>query len=268
MPAHPFAIRIQDASGVRIATLNQPVCRIGTAASCPIRAALPLPHAITTVLQGHVVQVINRLTTPITCGRLLLAPGQPHTWPVGATLQVGETKLTLINAQRSSVTDPAQKTPDTAAAATTGKAAPQTTPESPRPAKPTTGHGLSNTMRLTIIGVCGTLSALLLVDHAPPAQNHESTPVIACLQELEEALRRTPQHAPARSRLETLADLVTRCRLHPTAGNGSLTPPERDAIEYCRSLAGSTAAHAQPGSVTTAERRLAARIAVLLAEGA
>lgn len=272
MSVHPFAIRIQDTSGVRIAALNQPVCRIGAAASCPIRASLPLPHALTTVLQGHVVQVINRLSTPITCGRLQLAPGHPQIWPIGATLQVGETKLTLINAQRSAVTDPALRTPDTAtataAAATIGKSSPQTTPVSAASAKSAAGNGLSNGMRLTIIGVCGALSTLLLVANAPPAEHHASAPVTACLQELEDALRRTPHHAPARSRLETLADLVARCRLQPSAGNGSLTPAERDAIEYCRSLAGSKAGRDPNSSVTPAERRLATRIADLLAEGA
>lgn len=244
MERSSLALQIEDSLGVRQFSLLHPVCRVGSAAECEIRLDGIADAALVLFQQEHRLFVQNRSGQRLLCGRQQLPFGQRVPWPMLHPIQLGNVVLTPMRASERAVSHDS-------APAVCGDSVLKSI------------AGGAQRAQILLIVACLILAVPLTVRLLRPHQTrHTSLPMQECLQELGLALDQPQLQPNVRHRLQTLAQLLQRCRMAEGDGRTVQNSDRRDAIAYCQSLAA-----AELDSVSDFERRLARHLAFLLAEG-
>jgi len=241
-----LALQIEDSSGTRQLPLLQPVCRVGAAADSEIRLEGTAPVALVLFLQEQRLFVLNRSGAILQCEKQPIPVGQRVLWPLLHPIQLGTAVLRPIRI--SERVPPAVAEPASNAGSAQVRKLQATASLWPQ---------------LVVIFACALLAVPMIASLLNSnTSGNDSIQMQLCLQELGKALEQPQLQPIVRDRLQTLADLLQRCRMATANGSTAEHPDRRDALAYCQSLAG-----ADLDAITDFERHLACQFAFLLAEG-
>lgn len=248
MATQRFAVKLDGASISQSIPLLKEVNRIGSSECCEILLQVQFPHVATVICMKDSVEVINRTSAPLICGKSRITPGGRSQWTVGQQLRIENYQLVLTT---SRVTD--NRFASGSGSDSQGEAAEATMSAS----------GLSGRPILLIAGLAlggFVLSALMGGEPAPDQHRLKNEEFADCVVDLHRGIDDFRIAAESYQRLSMLAMVVLGVE-----ANASSRTPTSDRIklasEQCRVLA-----QRVPDSAPEDERRLTERFATLLLE--